>query len=194
MQKLGIAILALIVLAATPVRGEDAFNRRSAYVGGGGSYALSAFQGDLLDLGFDDALGWNVRFGYRFNEFFALEGIHEYLVDFSKEFEPGTNVDVSVADISAGPKLILPMGRFQPYLMGGFGWLYADSNDKAKKAGVKSQTNGMGVAGRLTAGLDLFATEAWSIYLDGTYVVPAVENQDLQHFSVGWGFKYHWSF
>ena len=56
----------------------DVYNRPGPYVGVGGSYTVPGFQGGARSADFGDTLGFNVRGGYRVNEYWAFEGLYEY--------------------------------------------------------------------------------------------------------------------
>jgi len=177
----GILALGFIALTTTSARAqENDFNRPGAYVGLGGTYAVSAFQGPAKDL-FGDSLGFQARGGYRLNEIFAVEALYEYVDDFGVK---GGRGGIWTNNFTVGGKLILPLDRFQPYLSGGIGFLNAEPN-----------TNGDGqwaFAGRFSGGTDLAITEHVALFLDAGYVIPAGGSAigDIQYFSFGWGAKY----
>src|SRR5689334_22195136 len=59
-----------VVLAIGSARADDEFNRKGAFAGAGASFEIPAFQGILTGRG-GDSWGFNVRGGYRFNEYVA---------------------------------------------------------------------------------------------------------------------------
>ena len=81
----GILTAALLVLLANPVLATDAFNRPGPYLGLGMAGGLSEFSGAAR--GAEDSLGFNFHGGYRFNDYFAVEGLYEYMDEFSKTLE-----------------------------------------------------------------------------------------------------------
>lgn len=165
----------------------DAFNRPGPYVGVGGSYMVSGFQDGAASADFGDTLGFNVRGGYRLNEYWAFEGIYEYGDDFGAH-QVVPSGDIQTNSFTANAKLIVPLGRFQPYLMGGAGLINANA-DKALR-NTNWDVDGTNFAGRFGGGVDLYATENVALYLDAAYTIPIHEVSDLYHFSFGWGAKY----
>jgi len=176
-----------IALGTSSAHAEDEFNRPGPYVGVGGSYIVSGFQDGAADGDFGDTLGFNARGGYRFNDFFAAEGIYEYGDDFgAHQIVPGASIQTNAFTVNG--KLLLPLGRFQPYLMGGVGFVNANADRAIARTGWDA--DGTSFAGRFGGGVDLWATENVAIYLDAAYTIPVDEVSDLNHFSFGWGGKY----
>lgn len=165
----------------------DVYNRPGPYVGVGGSYMISGFQDGARGADFGDTLGFNVRGGYRLNEYWAFEGLYEYGDDFgAHQVVPGGDIQTNTFMGSA--KLIVPLGRFQPYLAGGVGLVNANADRSLRRTGW--DVDGTNFAGRFGGGVDLFATENVAVYLDAAYTMPIHEVSDLYHFSFGWGAKY----
>jgi hypothetical protein len=165
----------------------EVFNRPGPYVGIGGSYMISGFQGAAKDGDFGNTLGLNARAGYRLNEYWALEGIYEYGDDFgAHQVAPGARIRTNSGTVNA--KLLLPLGRFQPYLEGGVGALGASANGGLRH--TSWNVDGTNFAGRFGGGVDLYATENIALYLDTAYTMPIGDVNDLYHFSFGWGAKY----
>lgn len=165
----------------------DVFNRPGPYVGVGGSYMVSGFQGGAQSADFGDTLGFNVRGGYRLNEYWAFEGLYEYGDDFgAHQVVPGGDIQTNTFMGSA--KLIVPLGRFQPYLSGGVGLVNANADKSLRR--TNWDVDGTNFAGRFGGGVDLYATENVAVYLDASYTMPIHEVSDLYHFSFGWGAKY----
>jgi opacity protein-like surface antigen len=179
---LGLAgALALAIGLTSIARAEEHdFNRPGAYAGLGGVYAVSAFQGSLKDL-VGNSMGFQARGGYRFNEYFALEGLYEYIDDFGAKRGSG---GIWTNHASVNGKLILPLDRFQPYLSGGMGFLNANPERGSESLWA--------VAGRFSGGTDIVITEHVALFLDAAYLIPAGSGvaSDLQYFSFGWGAKY----
>lgn len=164
----------------------DVYNRPGPYVGVGGSYMVPGFQGGARSADFGDTLGFNVRGGYRLNDYWAFEGLYEYGDFNAHDVLAGNHVQTNTFMGSA--KLILPLGRFQPYLSGGAGFVNANA-DKALRR-TNWEVDGTNFAGRFGGGVDLFATENVAIFLDASYTMPINEVSDLYYFSFGWGAKY----
>ena len=164
----------------------DVYNRPGPYVGVGGSYMVPGFQGGARSADFGDTLGFNVRGGYRLNEYWAFEGLYEYGDFNAHDVLAGNHVQTNT--FIGGAKLILPLGRFQPYLSGGAGFVNANA-DKALRR-TSWDVDGTNFAGRFGGGVDVFATENVAIFLDASYTMPINEVSDLYAFSFGWGAKY----
>ncbi|HZR81566.1 MAG TPA: outer membrane beta-barrel protein [Candidatus Binatia bacterium] len=177
-----------IALAATTARAEDEFNRPGPFVGLGMNYAVPGFQGATGRADFGDSLGFNARGGYRLNEFFAAEGIYEYVDDFGAG-DRFANADIQTNTFTLNGKLILPLQRFQPYLEGGVGFLNA--NGDVRIEGRRASNSGTSFAGRVGGGIDFFATEKISLYADTSYTMPVDEVRDLYTFNLGWGARYN---
>jgi hypothetical protein len=168
-------------MAEPPAAGPD-YNRIGPYVSAAVSYAVPAFQGILKNLDVDNGWGFNVRGGYRLNEYFAIEGHYEYINDFPLD-QGGPRIWFNTFTVNG--KLILPLGRFQPFLYGGPG--FQNVNADFDQAGNYGDTY---FAGRFGTGLDLYLTEQISILLDASYVIGPDDVFDLQYFSTAWGMKY----
>jgi opacity protein-like surface antigen len=176
-----------LALSSGAARAEDEFNRPGPYVGVGGSYMVSGFQGGAANGDFGDTLGFNARGGYRLNDFWALEGIYEYGDDFgARQVAPGASIQTNAFTVNG--KLMLPLGRFQPYLEGGVGFVNANADRSLRE--TKWNVDGTNFAGRFGAGVDVYATENIALYTDAAYTIPIGDVNDLYHFSFGWGAKY----
>ena len=96
--------------------------------------------------------------------------------------------------VTVGPKLILPLGRFQPYLDGGVGFVEASGNvrvtDRITGETRTGGANGAGFAGRFGGGIDLFLTENWSLYGDNAYTITATGPSNVYYYSFGVGGRY----
>lgn len=198
MKWIGVVAAAVVLLCSSARAEQDEFNREGAFAGAGASFEIPAFQGILTGRG-GDSWGFNVRGGYRFNEFVAAEGIFEYADKFGGSVTSPFTGRKSSADVqtnmgAAGGKLILPLGRFQPYLWGGVGLLNANGNAKIQLINgrvIRASDSNTGFAGRIASGLDFFLTREISLYTDASYVMPATGPTDLYYFSLGFGGRYN---
>jgi len=68
-------VLVTCLVGGTAMAQPDEFNQRGGYVGLGANYLVSSFQGVAGKLDFGNTGGFNIRGGYRFNEYLAAEGI-----------------------------------------------------------------------------------------------------------------------
>jgi opacity protein-like surface antigen len=193
---LGLGALA-VFLGSDSAHAEDEYNRRGAFFGLGASYEVPAFQGILTGRG-SDSWGFNAHGGYRFNDFLAAEGVYEYGSFGGSVRSPRTGaraaVDVQTNLAMGGGKLILPLGRLQPYLWGGVGFLNGNGSAEIERGDgqvvAESSTQGAGFAGRVAGGLDFYLTPHVALYSDASYVMPATGPTDLYYFSLGFGGRY----
>jgi opacity protein-like surface antigen len=170
-------------------------NRPGWSVGVGATYAVEGFQGNLGRADFGNSWGFNVRGAYRFNEYFAVEGIYEYLNSFEAE---GSIDDIAVdAEIwtntfTVGPKLILPLCWFQPYLAGGIGFVNAnaDVDIDGRRSGIELTDSNTAFAGRFGGGIDFVVTEHFALYADAGYTMATGDLDELYYFSTGFGAKF----
>lgn len=197
----GFCGLAMLLLAGMSFA-EDEFNRPGAYVGLGASGLISTFQGVLGRLHYGNTAGFSVHGGYRLNEFVAFEGMYEYGNDFGRSGRTlfdhqfvARNSSIQTNLFAGTTKLILPLGRFQPYLDGGIGLLNVNGNvnveDERTGQTHNGGTSGTGLAGRFGGGLDVFLTENWSVFLDNAYTIPATGPVNVYYYSFGVGGRYN---
>ena len=188
-----------VLVAGGSVRAEDEFNRPGFSVGLGASGLISGFQGALGRLDYGNTAGFNVHGGYRFNDFLALDGVYEYGNSFGRSGATFNqtitgNSSINTNAVTVGPKLILPLGRFQPYLDGGIGFVEASGNvritDNITGVSRSGGANGAGFAGRFGGGIDLFLTENWSLYGDNAYTITATGPSNVYYYSFGVGGRY----
>jgi opacity protein-like surface antigen len=188
----GVVAIGLVLSVGTSRaehHGDDPFNRPGPYVGLGASWMVSGFQDRTASGDFGNSWGGNARFGYRTNEIFAVEGVYEYGDDFGAHQVVPRGARIRTNSFSVNGKLIVPVGRFQPYLMGGVGFLNADA-DPSIADRSSWDADGTSFMGRFGGGVDLWATENVALYVDTAYTIPVDEVSDLYHFSLGWGAKY----
>jgi len=186
-----------VVVAAlsTSVRAEQGYTGAGPYLGIGPAGGFSAFQKDLKDFG--NSLGFNARGGYRFNDYLAAEALYEYMDDFGASVKvrnrPVGHVDIQTSNFSLLGKVILPTGTlFEPYALGGVGFLNANGNGELKRVGLHGEgaDSNTEFAGRVGGGLDMWITENIGAYIDAGYVMPVSDLSSVRYISVGGGIKY----
>jgi opacity protein-like surface antigen len=155
------------------------YTRLGAYVGLGGTFAAQDF--DVKGADFDDALGFNLRVGYRLHPRLSLEGEYEYLPEFSGKSQ-GLSTELEAWAATVNGKVFLLQERYQPFLLLGGGLWYGRLTGGG--AAPNSETK---VTGRLGLGIDVYATEQIVVALDWSYVIPA---EDFPYHSIGWGLQY----
>src|SRR5262245_47340325 len=112
---------ALIAVTTGAACAADQFNRPGPYLGLGAAGGLSDFGGAARNAG--NSIGFNFRGGYRFNNYFAVEGLYEYMDEFGKTVKgPLGNkatADIGTNNFSLMSKVILPtlgLTNLQPYV------------------------------------------------------------------------------
>jgi hypothetical protein len=194
----GILIAALLVISAKPVLAADVFNRPGPYLGLGIAGGLSEFSGAAR--GAEDSIGFNFRGGYRFNDYYAIEGLYEYMDEFAKKVKgPLGNkfkADIGTNNFSIMGKVILPtlgLSQLQPFLAGGIGFLEASGTGKLKIGNAKFHGGGgeTEFAGRVDGGADYFFTPEISTFFDLGYVIPTEKFDNLHYLSISAGVKYN---
>ena len=165
------------------------------YVGFGAAAGFSDFTRSAR--GYGDSAGFNLLAGYRWHEYFALEGLFEYMDDFGRTQHAaldGARVRSALHthNFSLLGKLILPLpGPVQPYLKGGIGFLNVDED--LHQRGVARDLGGrssMELAGRLDGGVDFWVTPQWAINADAGYVMPTESLFPFNYLSASLGVRY----
>jgi outer membrane protein W len=156
-----VASVALIVaLTAPEARADSEFSRSGPYIAVGATYGFN-----VLESAFDDVLGNNVnvdntwganaRLGYRALSWLAIEAEYEYLDNFEVSVDNVRLADLKAQTISANLRLIVPIKRFQPYLVLGAGATLFDlENNQVPGLDVDRSS----FSGRIGIGFDVYAT------------------------------------
>lgn len=166
-------LLSLMLLSTGPSTADD-FDRRGAYLGVEGIYAVSLFQDDVNDaFGLDDAVklgdsaGLNARLGYRVFSWVALEAEYEWVDEMDLSYL-GFHVGKFKSNtITGNLKFIVPTWRLQPYLVLGAGvalWKIEGVLDIVNQSST-------GFAGRVGLGLDTYLTKNIVLSLEATGVL-----------------------
>jgi hypothetical protein len=152
------------------------YARNGGWVGLGGAFALEHFdrRGSYEDSG---ALAF--RAGYRGLPNVAVEMLGEVLPHFDGDGSRDGDVDGFL--VSVNGKLFLPLGRVEPWVMGGLGFLNINANHRDREDDF---------AFRFAGGLDAYLTEHWAIYLEAAYVLPTGEISEYRYSTYGAGFLF----
>lgn len=125
-MKRALAVCVAVGLLASTASAGD-FDRSGAYLGVGGTGAVHLV-GDTFDVPGAPATelsasgGANLRVGYRALPWFAIEAQYEWIDGFdASTIVLGNFANLSSHSITADFKFLLPIGRFQPYLLLGPG-------------------------------------------------------------------------
>ncbi|MFI5314545.1 MAG: outer membrane beta-barrel protein [Myxococcota bacterium] len=135
------------------------FGRSGAYIGVGASRSINYLESYLdsqpllTNIQFGNSWGVNARVGYRVFSWLALEGEYEWLDDFTARLDSIEIARIGAQSATANFRLIAPLGRFQPYFLGGVGALIADSHGSLGFT-VEHST----FAGRVGLGIDVYLT------------------------------------
>ena len=167
---------------------EVDYNRHGFYLGVGPSFFAENFEGDIGRLGADNTWGFHVRAGYRFLDFLAVEGLYEYANDFGVEIDQDNRYDLETNVFTTNLKAIAPLGRVQPFLGGGVGFMRPEQS----RVGVfqNFDWDEFAFAGRVNGGLDFYLTPQISIGADANWVIPTGDLEDLEYISVNFGGRF----
>ncbi len=161
---------------------DEEFGRSGPYVAAGASYAFEAFSGNASDPAPDDAWGYHLAAGYRFNEYFAIEATGEHF----PSFDDSTG-DVEIWMAALNGKLY-PFHYFvQPYLAAGAGW--SGVNDTRRPS---NDDNNSGFAARFAGGVEVYLTRNWGGFVEASYYLPTGDssNYDMVPLSFGVFFRF----
>ncbi len=189
--------MTLLLFIASPAFATDAFNRPGPYVGLGMAGGFPEFNGVARDSG--DSPGFNVRGGYRFNDYVAVEALYEYMNDFGTRrrdfFSDRATGNLSTNNFNVMGKLFVPIpgvDTLQPYVSGGLGFLNVDGADRlhATDGTLRRIESGTELAGRVDGGVDYYLTHRIATFLDAGYVMPTEQLDHLHYISLSLGVKY----
>jgi hypothetical protein len=156
------AIVTSLAWTGTASAVDDEFGRSGPYLVAGASYAFENFDGIAGQSSPDDAWGYHLAGGFRFNEWFALEISGEHYPGFD---DSTGDVEIWVAALNG--KFYPLHGFIQPYLAVGAGW----SGVEDTRAGP-SETNSMGFAARFAGGLEVYFHRNFGAFLEASYFLP----------------------
>lgn len=181
-------LLALgFLFAAGSAVADTEYTRRGGYIGLSGVYAVDA---SAITEFTENSMGISGIAGYRFTPNIALEGQFEWLDGF----------DVAAAGIDIGRleswtltgnlKGLLMTGRIQPFGLLGMGVMrtrfVTESGLPVPFDGLINVTRS-GFAMRFGGGIEFYVTRNIVVSLDGSYVLPTGNLQDLDYGSFGFG-------
>src|SRR5262249_29633636 len=135
MRALRIVLAAVLVsFAAHAARADDTvdFARPGPYIGVGASRSVNLIEAFLdgtpvLDeIKVSDSWGMNIRAGYRTFSWLAFGAEYEWLDPFHAELGGRRLGSIGFQTATANMKFIIPVRRFQPYLLLGMGALFTD--------------------------------------------------------------------
>jgi len=176
-----VASIALIAALAVPnARADSEYGRSGPYIAVGATYGFNVIESafdDVLgdDVDVDDTWGGNARLGYRALSWLAVEAEYEYLDNFEVSVDDFRLADLQAQTISANLRLIVPIRRFQPYLVLGAGATFFDLDD--------NQVPGLDVdhssfSGRIGLGFDVYLTPHVALGIGADAVLSTAEVKD----------------
>jgi opacity protein-like surface antigen len=164
---------------------EPVYDRDGWYAGIGGGIAFSEFdEGNADDSGLV-----NLRAGYHFLRFAALEVQLEYEPEFGSGSGNYAGVDTALwsAWLAAKGYPTAPWtGPVQPYLLGGIAWMWKRQTGPAVDGSEEDGAFAMRVGG----GLDVYVTRNVVLTVDSSWVVPTGNLEDLWHVTLGGAVQY----
>ena len=174
------SIVLLAALAVPNARADSEFARSGPYVGVGATYGIN-----VLESAFDDVLGNNVnvdntwganaRLGYRATSWLAVEAEYEYLDNFEVSVDSMRLADLQAQTISANLRFIVPIKRFQPYLVLGAGATMFSLDDNAVPG---LDVDHSSFSGRIGLGFDVYLTRSIVLGIGADAVVSNAEVTD----------------
>ena len=177
MRRTLAAVAAALSLCSAPALAED-FGRSGFYLGANAAYGFGNFYEDAIEdeiplsVTVDDSWGMNARVGYRLFSFFALEANYEYMDRFRLKLEGEPAVDQTTHTITGNLKFLIPLWRFQPYLMLGAG---AQRYKLEDSLGGLLDGKDWVFAARPALGLDLYITKNLVLNAEGAGVIALNE-------------------
>ena len=182
-----VGLSSAMAVAEEPEKSSE-FARKGFYIGTGGIYAIENFNRTGA-ISFDDALGFNLRVGYRLHPHIAVEAEGERTMGFdAKQFKG----DVETWTATINGKFFALTGQIQPYGLVGIGAMNASTDGLLILVDSKGRpsTNETDVAFRYGAGIDAYITNNWVINFEGSYVNPRGDLSAIEYFAIGGGLQY----
>jgi hypothetical protein len=166
-RTLLITATALVVLPGLASSDDDGFGRSGPYFGIGGIYTQNGLIEDEIDdalpsgvsLDVDDSAGVNGVVGYRMLSFLAGELQYEYVDGFDITAVAGPvtqKIEVQSHLLTANLKVVAPIWRVQPYVLGGIGVIRWEFDESGPLDVVSSGETDL--AGRAGIGVDVYLT------------------------------------
>ncbi len=184
------AVLALSLawISAPAARAEDGetpecCDYNGPFIGAGGGYSFESFNGGNAG----NSAVVNLRVGYRFQDFFALEGLGEYMPYFDGHSGIYNGAHTALWGGFLNAK-IYPAARWtgfiQPYVLAGAGWMFENTSSGG------NGNNDNGFAARYGGGIDFFLTDHIYFTTDAAYIQPNGHIKRLDQVVVGGALNY----
>lgn len=199
LQRIAAGLSAAVLAGwAVTASADGEYGRSGPYVGAGAVYAFENIEEPGAPFFVDDvdnSWGYNLKGGYRFNKYFALEAQWEHWVGF--EYSPALAVDLpDDAEfagwlLSANAKAFFSDGPFQPYVLVGLGWMGGEDDARIDSSGDSLDDTDFGV--RFGAGMDFYLSRNWGINAEAGYAmgVDTLNDYQLIPISVGVFYRFY---
>lgn len=172
--------LALLSAPAAWAEGEtpECCDYNGLFVGAGGGYSFEHFGGGNAG----NSAVVNFRIGYRFLDFFAIEGLGEQMPNYNGKSGRYNGASTDLWNGWLNLK-IYPAARwtgwFQPFALAGLGWVFEDTS------GGGNNRNRNDIAQRYGGGIDWFITEHLYLTTEAAYLDPRGDVNQLNNTVVG---------
>jgi len=208
LQRLFLILVATMFLSASQVQAGD-YSRAGVYAGVNAAYGIDLFGSELRgaiagpgvsQLSMGNSWGLNARLGGRLLSFLAVEAQYEWMQNIAVNWGGLHVADFKPHTVTGNVKLIIPISRFEPYILAGVGvgiWKLESDNPIVNflVPGLNQSTTGL--AGRVGAGIDIYLTEHIALNAEGagvlntnTLTVAGESLSGLYYFSVSGGLLY----
>jgi opacity protein-like surface antigen len=157
------------------------------YIGAGGQYAWQDFN-NLGSLDVDNSSGLNLRAGYEFAKYLALEANYDWYNGFDFKWQGDKYGSLEVQTFLLDLKLMYPIQRFVPYARVGAGWMWTNFDyDHWSGHNISSDD----FAWDFGAGVDVYLTPQISLGPSLRYVMGTGDLQDVKYLTLGFGLSFH---
>lgn len=189
-----VLLLIVLVVAAAAARADSSFSRPGSYLGVGVGGAFETFHGEFDPRGHDVSNAFSVggRFGSRLNRFAALDASFDYTINgFDLSNDAASSIEAKALLGFANLRLYPFGGRFQPYAIGGGGFMWAnlecaDLSGQAFDCGNAGfDDKSIDFAGRFGGGLDVYLTRNVALTGELVYVMPTGDLKDMRFLTFG---------
>lgn len=140
------------------------------------------------DLEHDISPGFDLYAGYRIHRFLAAELEFEMLPGVEFDVNEGTLVEADTFAFTGALRAILPLGRFEPYVLGGVGVMEAKLDD-SQDLGVIFK-DGADLLARVGGGFDFHIARCVALRFSAEWMIPRGDLHELDYVSIGGGLQY----
>jgi len=142
-----------------------------------------------IQVDFDSSWGVQVRGGVVLTQVFTAEAQFEYITPF--EASTGGNKDeIDVVNVTLNGKLTCPAYvQFVPYVLAGFGALYA--HEDIVFQGATSDDQDWGISFRGGLGVDYYLSTEFSVGLEWAYATGTGDVDHIGYSTISFGVAYH---